>query len=151
MRDQCYYRRMTTFSAQTTITINAPASKVWEVLTNPELIGQYLHDTKTISDWQVDSPITWKGEWKGQPYEDKGVILNSVPNKILTYSHWSPMSGSEDVPENYHIVSYELHETDGVTTVSFTQGNSPSQEEADNMIANFWSAALQTIKGICEK
>ena len=49
--------------AKATITINAPGSKVWEALTNPDLIKQYLFGTKVITDWQVGSPIIYEGQW----------------------------------------------------------------------------------------
>src|SRR5205807_9908914 len=55
-------------------------------------------------------PITWKGEWQGKTYEDKGTVLAVEPNKLLRITHWSPMGGSEDKPENYHTVTYELAE-----------------------------------------
>lgn len=61
------------------------------------------------------------------------------------------MSGSEDKLENYHDVTYELLESNGKTTLTFTQGNSPTQEEADNMVKSFWAPALQVIKAVSEK
>jgi len=43
------------FAARKSITINAPAAKVWDALINPELIKQYLFGTEAISDWEVGS------------------------------------------------------------------------------------------------
>lgn len=63
------------FMSEATTTINAPASKVWEALIDPDLIKQYLYGTEVTSDWKVGSPITYKGEWQGKAYEDKGQIL----------------------------------------------------------------------------
>ncbi len=65
----------TSFIAQTSVVIDAPAADVWEALTNPELVKEYLHGTTMATDWQVGSPITWTGEWKGQAYQDKGTVL----------------------------------------------------------------------------
>ena len=50
-----------TYVAKAAITINAPASKVWDALTNPDLIKQYLFGTEVTTDWQVGSPITYRG------------------------------------------------------------------------------------------
>ena len=36
-------------------TINAPVSKVWDALTNPETIKQYFFGTDTITDWRAGS------------------------------------------------------------------------------------------------
>ena len=52
--------------ATATTTINAPASKVWDALTKPEQIKQYMFGTEVTTDWKVGSPITYKGEWKGK-------------------------------------------------------------------------------------
>ncbi len=142
---------MTTYTAQTNITIDTSLTKVWDALINPEIIKQYMHDAQIVTDWQVGSPIIWKGEWKGKTYEDKGTVLALEPHKLLKYSHWSPMSGGEDKPENYHEVTYELLESDGKIVLTFTQGNSPTQEEADNMVHSFWAPVLQAIKDITER
>src|SRR6476660_2233383 len=96
-------------------TIAAPVAKVWEALTNPALIKEYLYGSEVVSDWQVGSPIVYKGEWQGKPYEDKGTILEIEPNKLLKSTHYSPLSGAEDKPENYHTLTYTLSEADGKT------------------------------------
>jgi len=139
---------MTTFTAQTSIVINRPAAKVWTALTNPKMIKQYLHGAQTITDWNVGSPIIWKGKWQGKSYEDKGTVIAFEPNKLLEYTHWSPMSGAADKPENYHHITYELSEDNGQTTIKFTQGNSPTQRDADTMVKTFWSPALKVIRDI---
>lgn len=139
------------FDAKTSVSIHAPAASVWEALTNPELIKRWLHGTWTTSDWKVGSPITWKGEWKGKLYEDKGTVLAVEPEKLLKTTHWSPLSGSEDKPENYHIVTYELLENGDHTTLTLMQSNNPSQQAADEMAKNAWEPVLKTLKDTVEK
>ena len=68
--------------AQATIIINAPALKVWDALTKPELIKQYLFGTTVITEWNVGSPIIYEGQWQGKPYQDKGTILKIEPGKL---------------------------------------------------------------------
>ena len=63
-------------AATAKIVIHVPAAKVWEALTSPELVRQYLYGAAIVSDWQKGSPITYQGEWQGKPYEDKGTILD---------------------------------------------------------------------------
>jgi uncharacterized protein YndB with AHSA1/START domain len=65
--------------AQVTITINAPGSKVWEALTKPDLIKQYLFGTTVTTDWQVGSPIIYEGQWQGKSYQDKGIVFHGRP------------------------------------------------------------------------
>ena len=138
------------FIAKASIAINAPASKVWEALTNPEIIKQYLFGTEAKSDWKVGSPITYKGVWEGKAYEDKGTILELVPNKLLVSSYWSSFSGQPDSPENYQKVSYELVEEAAKTTLNITQENAKDQKSADHSGEN-WKMVLGKLKELLEK
>ena len=94
--------------AQASTTVAAPAAAVWEALTNPVLVKQYMFGTDVVSDWQEGSPIVWRGEVKGRRYEDKGTILKLIPQHTLQYSHYSPLSGLPDEPQNYHTVTIEI-------------------------------------------
>jgi uncharacterized protein YndB with AHSA1/START domain len=75
------------------------------------------------SDWKVGHAIRMTGEFKGKPYADKGEILVARPNERLDFSHWSGASGAADVPENYHVLSFELARDGDRTKVTLTQSN----------------------------
>jgi len=137
------------FIAQATITINAPASEVWQALIDPEKVKQYLFGTQVTTDWQVGSPITYKGTWQGKLYEDKGKVLQNEPEKLLVSTFWSSLSGKPDRPENYNTVRFELSSAGGATRLTITQDNNASQEEADHSSQN-WSTVLQEIKKLVE-
>jgi uncharacterized protein YndB with AHSA1/START domain len=139
------------FVAETRITVHAPAEAVWRALTDPALVKQYMYGTNLETDWKVGSPITWKGEWQGKPYEDKGTVLAVEPRKLLKVTHWSPMGGSEDKPENYHTVIYELAERDGETVLTLKQDNNPTQDAADTMAEKNWGPVLEGIKKVAEQ
>ncbi|MEA2681841.1 MAG: hypothetical protein QOK05_169 [Chloroflexota bacterium] len=139
------------FDAVKTISINAPASTVWEALTNPDMVREYMHGTNLSTDWKVGSPITWKGEWKGRQYEDKGTVLEVDEGRLLKNTHWSPMGGTEDKPENYHTVTYELTASGDQTTLTLTQDNNATQEDADKMAENNWGPVLEGLKETAEK
>jgi len=96
--------------ATQSIEINTNAETVWEVLTNPEKIKIYLFGTETITDWEIGSSIMFQGEYNGQRYRDKGNVIESVENKVLSYNYWSGFSGLEDKPENYSLVTYQIEE-----------------------------------------
>jgi uncharacterized protein YndB with AHSA1/START domain len=117
-------------TAKATATIHAPVSKVWQALVNPEIIKQYLFNTEVISDWKVNSPIIYRGEWEGKPFEDKGKILEIESEKVLRSTHWSPLSGVPDTPENYHTVTYTLSDRGDSTEVTITQDNNAGYEKA---------------------
>jgi uncharacterized protein YndB with AHSA1/START domain len=110
-------------TAEATVEIEAPPSEVWRSLTDPARIKEYYLGAEVQTDWQVGSPIIFKGEWEGKPYEDKGEILVFDPERRLAYSHWSAMGGKADAPENYHVVEVALDETDGKTRVTLRQSN----------------------------
>ena len=139
------------FEAVKSVTIDAPKAAVWDALTRPDKVKQYMHGTEMSTDWKEGSSISWKGEWKGKAYEDKGQVLEVQPQKRLSYTHWSPMSGSEDKPENYHTVTYELTGEGGKTTLTLRQDNNPTQEEANQMAENNWGPVLEGLKETAEK
>ena len=136
-------------TATATTTIHASASQVWDALTKPELIKQYLFNTDVISDWKVGSPIVYRGVWQGKPFEDKGQIRKMEPEKLLVSTHWSPLSGVPDLPENYHNVTYRLSEKDGKTEVTILQDNNASEEEKAHSEAN-WKTVLEGLKKLVE-
>ena len=138
-----------TFTARTATTINASASDVWAALTKPELIKKYLFNTAVISDWKVGSPIIYKGEWEGKAFEDKGKILQIEPEKLLMSTHWSPLSGVPDSPENYHTVTYTLSGKGDSTEVTITQDNNATEEEKVHSEAN-WKTVLDGMKKMLE-
>ena len=137
------------YTAKATTTINAPVSKVWQALVNPELIKQYLFNTDVISDWKVGSPIVYKGEWEGKPFEDKGEILEIAPERLLRSTHWSPLSGVPDIPENYHTVTYTLADKGDSTEVTITQDNNATEEEKAHSEKN-WRTVLEGMKTLLE-
>jgi uncharacterized protein YndB with AHSA1/START domain len=138
-----------TYLAKVSISIDAPREKVWEALTKPELIKQYLFGTQVTTDWQVGSPITYKGVWEGKAYEDKGVVLQVEPGKLLVSTFWSSLSGVPDLPENYQTVRYELASENGGTRLSLTQDNNDSEEGAKHSEQN-WEMVLEGLKRLVE-
>jgi uncharacterized protein YndB with AHSA1/START domain len=136
--------------AKASISINAPTAKVWNALTNPDVIKQYMFGTTVISDWKEGSPIVWKGEWQGKTYEDKGVILKLKPERLIQYSHFSPLSGKPDLPENYHTVTIELMTKEAGTTVSLSQDNNETEQAREHSEQN-WKMMLDSLKKLLEK
>ncbi|HEY5419439.1 MAG TPA: SRPBCC family protein [Marmoricola sp.] len=131
--------------ATASIDIEAPASRVWTALTEPDQIAAYMFGSRVETDWEVGHPITWNGEWEGKPYQDKGQVLAYDEPERLSVTHFSPLTGQDDLPESYHTLVYELDENDGVTTVSLSQDNNGSEEEAEHSRAN-WQMMLDGLK-----
>ena len=133
-----------------TVPIKASKAEVWDALVNPEKIKHYLFGTETKSDWKVGSPIVFSGVWGDKPYEDKGTIVAIEPEKTLTYTYWSNLSGTPDVPENYANVGYHLEEQGDETLLTITQDGFKTQEAVERSEGD-WGSVLNGLKELVEK
>lgn len=141
---------MTDFVAKAEIDVAAPVDQVWHALTDPDSIEEYFFGAKVDTDWQPGSPIVWRGQYQDKPFEDKGEILTVEANRVLRMTHFSPLSGLEDAPENYHTLAFTLADSEMGTRVELSQDNNSSQDEADGSTAN-WTAMLQGLKRVVER
>ena len=136
--------------AHSTVSIEADPETVWRCLTDSELVGKAFFDTRIESDWREGSPITISGEWQGKAFLDKGEVVSVVPYERLAYTHWSPLSGTADVPENYHTVTLGLTPADGGTRLELSQDNVGDEDELKHSEAN-WSTMLGNLKKLIEQ
>ena len=133
------------------ITINAGVARVWHALTTPALIAEYLFGTETVTDWKVGSPIIFQGEYQGQKYRDKGVILEYVLHERIRYSYWSGFSGLDDKPENYSVVTYSLRKLDDThTELTWTQQGFANKEARKHSEGGI-DALLANVKEVMER
>lgn len=114
---------MKNLSAHVEKTVHASAAEVWAAITTPAKLKKFFFGADVKTDWKIGRPIRFKGEFKGKKYEDKGDILAVEPQKHLSFSHWSAMSGQADVPENYHVVTFNLAPKGKETKVTLSQAN----------------------------
>jgi uncharacterized protein YndB with AHSA1/START domain len=141
-----------------TITINADAAKVWDVLTNPGQTKKYMFGCETISDWKQGSSLLWRGTYEGKEMIFvKGYILEMVPNRLLKYSVIDPNASYPDIPENYLSVEYKLEKQNGNTILTVIQdgfedaaeGRKRFEETYNN--GEGWNPILVQIKKIAEE
>lgn len=126
--------------------INAPLEKVWDALTNPEIVKQYFFGTELLTNWEIGSDIVFQGEWEGQKYKDPGKVLEYSHNEKLAYSYLSNWSGKEDKPENYLWVCYEVKPIDNGTELTISQTNY-DEERAKHSETN-WASLIDGMKKI---
>lgn len=136
--------------ARASVTIAANAGAVWAALLSAEATRAYMFGTTVSSDWVKGSPITWKGEWKGRHYEDKGVVLDIEPERELRYSHFSPREGLADKPANYHQVRIELSAAGAQTLVTLVQDGNTTDEARERSTKN-WVTMLASLKTYLEQ
>lgn len=131
------------------IDIHATADRVWQTLTDPELIREYFFGSEMETSWEVGAPIFWRGVWEGKPYEEKGEVLDIDPGNSVSMSYLS--SGKEDSPENYSVLNFELETTDNeFTTLTLTQTGFDSEEAQQHSEEN-WDAVLGELRKVAEK
>lgn len=128
--------------------IKAPIDEVWNALVNPEIVKQYFFGSNQETDWNVGSQILWTGEYEGKTYVDKGVVLEFLPNKKLSYSYLSRWSGLENKPENYLVVSYEVKPAEHGTELTIIQSN--YDEEKAKHSAENWAVVIEGLKKLVE-
>jgi uncharacterized protein YndB with AHSA1/START domain len=132
------------------IDIDAPRAEVWAALTDPEAIARYFFGARVAADWEPGGRIVWRGEYEGRQYEDKGVVLEVERNRRLKFTHFSPLSGLPDEPENYHTITYEIEGRGDITHVLLSQDNNHGEAEAEHA-ANNWTMMLQGLKKTVEE
>ncbi|MDX1446979.1 SRPBCC domain-containing protein [Lishizhenia sp.] len=142
---------MKQLTVEKSININARKEEVWDALTNPEKIKIYLFGTETSTDWKVGSSISFKGEYQGTTYHDKGNVLQNSPFQCLKYNYWTTMSGLEDKPDNYSIITYTLVNKSEDEVVFTWRQEGFSSEEGYNHMEKFLPDMLKVIKDIAEK
>lgn len=141
---------MSDYVARAEIDIAAPRETVWRVLTTNGSRPEILFGADIESEWKLGSTIVWKGEWEGRSFEDHGRVIELEEPHRMALTHFSPLSGQPDVPENYHTLRFELEETRSGTHVTLDQDNNPTVEAARHSQEN-WSAMLAGVKSIAER
>ena len=137
------------FATSISVTIDAPVDRVWLAITTPELIKRWFFGVDTRSSWTEGGELVHTGELNGRPYEDKGVIVRIEPPTLLEHTHWSPMAGRPDHPENYETVTYRLTDLGGTSKLTVSEVNLPSMD-AKTISEKAWRSALDALKEQCE-
>jgi uncharacterized protein YndB with AHSA1/START domain len=134
-----------TASTETT----AAPEKVWAALTAPEEIAAWMPGTTVATTWEVGAPITWSGEYDGRAYQDKGEVLAVEEQRVLSMTHYSPLMGTEDAPENYHTLVYTLTPTESGTRLELSQDGCDNEEQAQQFSKN-WQSMLDGLRSHVE-
>ncbi|MDX6375336.1 MAG: hypothetical protein QOD98_4324 [Nocardioidaceae bacterium] len=136
---------MAGYEATARTDVAATPERVWAALTDPEQIAVYMQGSKVTTTWEVGSPITWDGEYDGRAYQDKGEVLTYDEPNVLSVTHYSPMMGQPDEPENYHTLVYTLTADGDGTHLELTQDGNESEEQAEQFSQN-WQSMLDGLK-----
>jgi len=136
---------MAGYTATAATDVEAPPERVWAALTEPDQIAEYMGGSRVTTTWKVGTPIIWEGEYDGHAYQDKGEVLAHEPPHRLSLTHYSPLMGQSDEPENYHTLVYTLTGSSDRTHLELTQDGCDSEEQAAQFSAN-WQGMLNGLK-----
>jgi uncharacterized protein YndB with AHSA1/START domain len=142
---------------QKSVEINAPASKVWQVLTSREHTSQWAFEFSggspfhIESDWKLGSPVRWKDQ------NDQVIVEGNVtalePKKLLRFTVFDVRSARPPVTEDDGI-TYELSEKNGKTILQLRQGDfsvMTDGEKYHKMSAQIWDRVLPKVKELAER
>jgi len=134
-----------------TVVINASVAKVWDTITNPILIKQWVSDAEmsVTSDFKVGSPINFKGAWSNVEHSATGTILKFEKEKVFQYTSWSKITRLPNIPENHSLIEFTLSPDEGKVLLTVTHSNLIAKASYEH--SNFyWSTTLQVIKKLAE-
>jgi len=135
-----------------TIIIEAAPSAVWDALTDPGLMKQWMAEPEIrmeiITDWKVGGPIIIKG-FHHIKFENKGTVLQFEPGKVLRYNYLSSLSRLPDNPENYSIIEFGLAPFEHHTSLTLTISNFPT-DIIFKHVDFYWRTTIVLLKKFIE-
>ncbi|MES2386445.1 MAG: SRPBCC domain-containing protein [Bacteroidota bacterium] len=125
---------------KSTISINAPASKVWDAISKAEEMCKWIPSSVIEGGGTLGSEILMKfynadgtpWEVSGKPYELRARLDRMVPEKLLEYNH----EGREGMFTESMILEAENAETTSMTI----------QQEVNQHADGWKNGAVQTLK-----
>jgi uncharacterized protein YndB with AHSA1/START domain len=141
-----------------TIEINAPATKVWDVLTHSEYNNHWATEFSSggpqfhlESTWELGSPVLWKGEDETVIVE--GNVTAFEPNKLLRFTVFDVRSEEKALVTEEDGITFHLSEENGKTNLHILQGDfsvMPEGKKYRDLSAEIWDKVLPCIKEMAE-
>ncbi len=123
-------------------TISTSPENVWDVLTNPDKIEQYMFGARCESDWKPGSKANFfvKQDEK-EVVVVKGEVIRSEPHKYLEHTLFPANSRISDTLENYIVIIYELE------PISETETELTITQKGFKYVENGMERYIETQKG----
>lgn len=150
---------MTPLFVDKTIEIQAPASKVWDALTERANTDVWAEEFSSggprfhiESDWTMGSRVEWKGDDGAVLVE--GNVTALIPLKFLRYTVGDTRSHEKVLMNEKDGITYELAEHDGKTTLHLLQGDFSAMKDGEKycrLTDETWERVLPVIQKLAEK
>jgi uncharacterized protein YndB with AHSA1/START domain len=138
---------MSQFVVRKQIKIAAPATVVWDALTNPEKTKHYFFGCKVFSSWQPGSDIVFKGRmfWL-IPIKLSGKIVQIERGKLLRYTLTNRDGSTSQVTD-------ELSYNGSETTLNITDnvGEGTGAQRRFTRSQKGWDKVLGSLKRFVEQ
>lgn len=139
------------------IDVNAPASKVWDVLTKPKYTDKWALEFSNVgtefhveSDWKLGSPVLWKNK-DGSVFVE-GNVTAVEPDRLLRYTV-SDVRHEKALVSDDNGITCDLAEHGGTTTLRIVQGDFSAMDDGEKycrMSADTWDRVLPIVKELAE-
>ncbi len=129
------------------IYIRTTPAKLWEALTQPQLIRRYWFDTNVQSDWQRGSP--WKMTSGDGTLTDTGEILEVDPPRrmVIRWQHeWMPELKAEGPSR----CTLELEPVDQAVKLTVTHEIERAESKLITAVSSGWPSILSNLKSLLE-
>jgi len=127
--------------------IAAPAEKVFEAITQPELARQYW-DHENVSDWQPGSDWQHIRANEERPVEIVGKVIEATPPRRLVIT-WAAASQA-DQPGSYSRVTFDIEAYPDMVKLTVTHDELEAGSGMHNGISTGWPVVLSSLKSFLE-
>ena len=116
--------------------------RVWTELLHPG--ARWMLGANIDTDFTPGSPMKFDGNFFGRTFRDHGHMIACERPHLLYFTHFSPLSDMDDVPDNYHHIRITLDAEAEGTRVTVEQSNIASPQRAARAQEQ-WKLALSSI------
>ena len=135
------------------VSIDTPPSKVWEYLTEPNLMKTWMGEPEmniqVTTDWTVGNSILIKG-FHHVNFENEGTVLQFDFQHIIQYSHLSSISRLPNIKENYSIITFTIASKERKTLLKIQVENFPT-ESIYKHLDFYWQGTANILKDLIEQ
>lgn len=127
--------------------IKTTPEKLWDALTNSELIKQYWFGMHCESHWKPGSP--WRIIFANGQVADTGEITEVLPTKRLVIkwrNEWKP----EMKAEGYSFCTFEIEPSDGAVKLTVTHSMDKTGSTFIEAVSIGWPKVLSNLKSLLE-